>query len=384
MRLQQLTLNNFRNFDTAILDLGERFTVLHGHNGAGKTNLLEAIYLIGTLRSFRTNDMGAMIRHEFEATSVEAVVSDSVAGVPSSLAVQIRRHATSVRRTASVDRKTIRSAADFYGRLPVILFTPEDLAVLRGAPAGRRQLIDRMLFVRDRGHIQDIQAYEKLVRSRNHVLRGETPAKDRAQLLDTYDAGIAQVGARIWERRTTFIEQLQGPFSRAFARIHGQRGSTPAEGNASSAHLSYAARWEAKQGAVQESLLDGLRRARGTDLRRGTTSVGPHRDDVVVELDGKPAGQFASQGQARALVLAIKLAELDLARDLAPILLLDDVSSELDPARAVLLTQSLMDAADQCLLTTTSPSFVPLPSTTQVRHYRVDLGRLEVTPKALN
>ncbi len=378
MQLERIGLRDYRNFEQADIQLAERFTVLHGHNGAGKTAVLEAIYFLNTLRSFRSSDMKPLVRHGADAALVDAKVHDAVAGIPSNLEVRIQRGEKSTRRTASADGKVIRSAAQFYGRVRSILFTPEDLAVLRGSPSGRRQFLDRMVFARERAHIADIQSYEKIVRSRNQVLKREDlSGSARGDLLDTYEAGLAEVGARVWTRRAEMVESLQEPFAKAFANIHGSVGSAPGGGDAMHAEARYVSKVQSNADERQAALLDALKERRGEDLRRRVTTVGPHRDDLDVELGGNAAADFASQGQARALVLAFKLAELRAARQDAgvpPLLLLDDVSSELDPTRTAMLFETLAEDAGQCIMTTTDAAFIRLPEASKAVTWRIDRG----------
>lgn len=402
MRLLRLRLADFRNFALAldggegaregvVVEFGPRFTVLWGHNGAGKTNVLEALYLTSTLRSFRTADMKAMLRRGCDHARVEVVAHDPTVGLDTRLEVRIDRGARSTRRSARVDGKLVRSAADFYGRIQAVLFTPEDLGVLRGGPGGRRKFVDRVLFARERAHIGDVQRYEKLLRSRNRVLKSEDelPRAERTRLLDTYDHGLADVGGRIWSRRAQAVQQLREPFVVAFAHIHDRRELADGQLQAG---VRYASRLLDKLGSgaeggaepipvtrAQELLAAGLGEHRRRDEAAGRTTVGPHLDDLDVTLDGQPAGEFASQGQARALVLAFKIAELRDARERtghAPLLLLDDVSSELDPHRNARLFETLAAEVGQCVLTTTAAHHIDLGGVIDRCDLQVESGRI--------
>jgi DNA replication and repair protein RecF len=384
--LRRLELHDFRNFERTFVELGPRFTVLAGHNGAGKTNVLEAIWLLATLRSFRVSELAPLVRREAQAASITVKMFDEQLALPSELVVRLTRHDGSARRQAFADGKLVRAAADFYGRVRAVLFTPEDLAVLRGGPSQRRQLVDRMLFARERGHIADVQAYEKLLRSRNRVLRDEAMSEsERGRMLEVYESGLADTGARIWTRRERILDELRPVVGLAFARIHGGVGSAPKSRGAAP---EIAIRHDVVAGTVPEheraaALVRMLAERRSHDRMRGVTTLGPHRDDIAVSFDGVDAVSIASQGQTRALVLALKLAELDVARTALgtpPLLLLDDVSSELDPPRTALLFEALVELAGQCVLTTTSPHHLhAIPAAETVR-WRVDDGTIAPDP----
>ncbi len=376
MDIQHLRVRDFRNFADGELDLGPRFTVLYGENGAGKTNLVEALYLVSTLRSFRVSELGPLIRQGAEAARVELRGRDPKLDLTTQLGVNLVRTGRSVRRSAIADGKTIRSAKDFYGRARAILFTPEDLGILRGSPGGRRNFLDRVLFARDRTHITDVQGYEKTLRSRNHVLRKEPDPATKRRLAETYEVALADFGSRIWERRENLIEALKPTFIAVFSQIHGA---------GMRASVSYQSKLGAGPGADRrQALIEGLEGRRNDDIIRGTTTIGPHRDDFAMTLDDQPVGVFASQGQTRALILAFKIAEVRSARDLSgepPLLLLDDVSSELDPTRNAQFFQALTEDAGQCVLTTTAPHFIRLGATAEAHYVEVSAGSLRVEKK---
>ena len=380
--IRALELGDFRNFAVGTrVEFGPRFTVLWGHNGAGKTNVLEALYLVSTLRSWRSASLEALLRRGCDHGRVELEADDYDAGLRTRLEIRIDRHARSTRRSARIDDKLVRSASDFYGRVQAVLFTPEDLGVLRGSPTGRRQFLDRVLFARERAHIGDVQRYDKLLRSRNRVLKsepGELAPAQRAGLLDSYDVGLAEVGARIADRRAVLVADLGEGFAAAFAQIHDRDRAEDLQ-----AQLSYHCRLGLEAGAGVEarraSLAAALREHRRRDEAAGRTTAGPHLDDLRVTLDGADAGEFASQGQARALVLAFKIAELRSARarsGRAPLLLLDDVSSELDPGRSARLFEALAAEVGQCVLTTTAADYIELGPTVERRDLQVEDGRI--------
>jgi len=375
--LERLRLAGFRNLAPLDLRFSTRFTVFVGENGAGKTNLLEAIHVAGYLRSFRCADAGALIRTGDAHTRIEVEQRTHADRPPTRLEVRIHRTGAGTRREAFVDGKRVRRFRDYFGRLPVVLFSPEDLSVLRGGPKGRRDLLDRAVSVGEPVHLVDLTDYEKVQRSRNKLL---VEARERSGRLDdallaTYDAKLSTLGGRIRVRRRKWIDAVRAGFVREYEAVCGavlapdldyrsKDGATLAEEDEAAASAAFA---------------EALDRNRGEDLRRGQTTEGPHRDDLVVTLGGHRAATFASQGQTRALVLALKLAEIDrLARrgPTRPTLLLDDVSSELDPKRTARLFEVLERTVEQCLLSTTDDALVQVEDPADRTVYDVDRGRV--------
>lgn len=356
--------------------------MLYGHNGAGKTNVLEALYLLNTLRSFRCSELTPLLRYGHPEAMIRALGVDQELAIPSQLQIQLKQNQQSVRKFTWANGKMVRSGIDFYGRLPAILFTPEDLGILRGSPGERRRFFDRILFARERAHIDDIREYEKLLRARNLILRSPTPSLSSTNhtLLSTYETKLAEVGARIWNRREQVLVTLKDDFVATFRQIQGVETKMLVE-------MYY----HSKLGKIaieqrQKCLFEELREQRNRDFSRGTTSVGPHRDDFIITLNDQQTHSFASQGQMRALILALKIAELKSTRMLtgkAPILLLDDVSSELDPQRSDQLFATLQQVVSQCILTTTAAHFVRLLPSFECQYLQVQDGVISAGEMAI-
>ena len=344
-----------RNLRPLTLEPRERFNVFAGDNGQGKTNLLEAIFVIAALRSFRTAKLADVIAFDAERASLGARVrKDDLVRV---YEVEVAPGA----RKVALDGKAVRPLARYFGGFNVVVFTPEDLALPRGAPGDRRRFLDRGVFNLRPDYLGTAQRYERVLRTRNTVLRqAGDGAIDRRRLEDmlaVYDQQLAALGAEVIAARQAFVDVVGGELAAAFAAI------TRTERAAS---VRYAVRGDA---ATEPAILAALRAARVKDLATHATQVGPHRDDLVFELDGRDAGAYASQGQLRATMLAWKAAELSVlahAHGDSPILLLDDVSSELDPQRNEFLFEHLANLAGQCFITTTHPSHVLL------RQHRAD------------
>jgi DNA replication and repair protein RecF len=329
--------------------------VFSGDNGQGKTNLLEAIFAVATLRSFRTARLADLIAFGAERAELGArvVKGDLVRSYAVELAPGSRK--------VTLDGKAVRPLARYFGGFNVVVFTPEDLALPRGTPGDRRRFLDRGVFNLRPDYLGTAQDYERVLKTRNTVLRqvgdGGLDRRKAEDLLAVYDHQLAELGAQVIAARQDFLGVLQVELAAAFAAI-------------TRTELAATVRYLVRAGAATaEQIRAALQAARPKDLATGATQVGPHRDDLVFELAGREAGAYASQGQLRAIMLAWKTAELQVlarAHGDPPILLLDDVSSELDPQRNEFLFEHLADLASQCFITTTHPGHVLL------RQHRAD------------
>ncbi|MCE9577859.1 MAG: DNA replication/repair protein RecF [Deltaproteobacteria bacterium] len=355
MRIAALEVEGVRNLAPLVLSPSPRFNVFVGDNGQGKTNLLESIYVAATLRSFRTTRLAEIIQFGAPGARIRARVERG--GLTRLYDVTIGPHSRQVR----LDGKAPRPVSRYFGDLNVVLFAPEDLHLPRGAPADRRRFLDRAVFNRRGEHLTVVADYDKALRSRNALLR-EAAAGRRTKgigdQLAVWDEQVATLGARVIAHRRAYLAELRGPVQAAFDAI--ARAGKPADVTYASAAPEIAAAADAD---LPAALRAALAATQARDLARGSTSVGPHRDDLAFGFDGHEAAAVASQGQLRALVLAWKTAEIDLLERVhgePPILLLDDVSSELDPQRNRYLFEYLAERQGQCFITTTHAGFVLL------------------------
>lgn len=356
MQILELIAHDFRNLTDVELELSSHFNVFTGPNAQGKTNLLEAAYLAICQRSFRGARVKEMVRFGRERAQVIARVRAE--GLDSEVQVLLDDE----RRRVTIDGKAMRSVSGGLARgLTAVLFTPDDLQVPKGSPAERRRVLDRAVATVWSDYPALARDYTKALRSRNRLLREPQPGAEA--LLDVYDRSLAGLGAKVMLARQRYLRSLSPRYKEAFARIAGaglEAGLVYASAPALSELLGEPRTELAELVRRYESLLNAARRR---DLERRATSIGPHADDLELSIDGRPARQYASQGQTRALMLAFKIAQiLDTHDKLShyPILLLDDVSSELDAEKNAYLFEFIEEISCQVLLTTTRAELVPL------------------------
>ncbi len=384
MRLCALEIENFRNIAAASLVPARQASLVVGPNGQGKTNLLEAVYVLTTLRPLRASRFSELIRFGQACARVEGRFE--LSGAERRIALEI----TADGRRALVDGKRAQNLADYFGGLSVVAFTPDDLAVVKGAPEGRRRFLDRAVFNRFPSHLDASRTYLRALRQRNHLLR----SRAERPLIEAFDLALAQAGAAVIERRLALVAELNACLGGCFESI------APGDGGCTLRYAplgKFLAARDAPSTAegsrrdrqsIAEALLSALNERLRRDLERGFTSAGPHADDIEVRIGERAARAFASQGQQRAVVLAFKIAELENLRARVgrpPLLLLDDVSSELDPARNRFLMDYLRDASLQCILTTTDERLVATAAAgEQTRFFFVERGQFRARTPAMS
>jgi DNA replication and repair protein RecF len=337
MRVNRLWLTDFRSFESVELSpAADGLTLIRGENGVGKTNLLEAVGYLATMTSFRGAPREALVR----AGSDRATIRAELERDGRDLLIEVDLPVVG-RERAQVNRQPLRRARDLLGALRVSVFSPDDLSLVKEGPTGRRRFLDEALVSLHPRFDATRSDLERILRQRASLLKqgGGRPDAGTVAALDVWDAKLAEVGEVVAGARAQLGMDLEPEVAKAYNRLAGGDGTVA---------LTYQRSWE---GQLEEA----LDRARDEDLRRGVTTVGPHRDDLVLELSGLPARSQASQGEQRTLALALRLAVHGIVADSVgspPVLLLDDVFSELDPARSAAVVAHLPRA--QALLTTVS------------------------------
>jgi DNA replication and repair protein RecF len=330
--LGQMILRSFRNYDLLELVWGPRVNLIHGQNGHGKTNLLEGIFLLSTGRILRGAKDADCIKHGQDESKVIGVRSSD----ESEISVHLTRHH---RKRIAINGMGIPRASDVLGRLPSVTFIPEDLSLVSGEPAERRLYLDSALSQASPGYLNHLARYKRALQHRNALLKTAQTEPVDDESFAIWEAELDEHGNQLRRYRIDFLESIHADATQLYAELSG--------GETFSIH--YAQRDEA-------SLLDVLAATRGQDIRRGATQVGPHRDDIAMELLGADLRAFGSQGQRRSAAITLKLCELIFLERVMrqkPMLLLDDIFSELDSRRRENLLHIGFAAADQVFITCT-------------------------------
>lgn len=336
MQLNRLWLHNFRSYETLELPLEPGLTALVGPNGIGKTNVVEAVSLLSTLKSFRGAPTESLVRKGASTAVIRAV------GERDGREVLVELQLGGGKTKAQVNKQKLRRARDLLGALRVTVFGPDDLALVKEGPSVRRTYVDDLLVALDPSADRLLADISKILKQRSALLRSARGVLDdsAATTLDVWDAKLGDRGAELTSRRQRLLEDLLKPANDSYSVLADR---------ATRIGLSYERSWSA------ESLSEALAEARSHDVKRQITSVGPHRDDVAVTIDGFSARTQASQGEQRTVALALRLAGHQLLTNRLgepPLLLLDDVLSELDPTRCSQLLQHVPPG--QTLLTSAS------------------------------
>lgn len=405
MRLNHLSLANFRNYTRLELSLPAGLTVIQGANGQGKTNLLEAIHLLATGRSPRATAERELISwlaldSALPYARLSGDIGEGRTAEKLELALELATNGSAngptVRKQVRINGAP-RRGIDLVGHLRVVLFLPEDISLVAGAPAERRRYLDIALCQISTTYCRALGEYNRAAAQRNALLRRLRDEGGDPGQLNFWDARLAEHGSTLLHRRSLAVHALDRIAAARHAELTGGErlhlGYLPSPDPAALAHESPrqtdAARklrlaegrpaYEAvTREAIQEGFLAQLRAGRPREIAAGTCLVGPHRDDMAFTVDGRDLRAFGSRGQQRTAALALKLAELQLMRDETgenPLLLLDDVMSELDAARRQAVLVALA-SVDQAIVTTTDWGDFSAELLRQAHTLRVERGSL--------
>ncbi|MDM8213987.1 DNA replication/repair protein RecF [Enterococcus hirae] len=370
MRLNQLTLQNFRNYSELQLEFSPGLNLFLGPNAQGKTNLLEAINVLAMTKSHRTSQERSLIQWGKDFARVAGEVQKE------NQKYQLEVLLTKKGRKVKVNHLEQRRLSDYIGHLNVILFSPEDLSLIKGGPANRRRFLDMEIGQTDVRYLYESVQYQKILRQRNHFLK-QAQAGKKADLLflDVLSEQLAVAGAVMVVRRLAFLQQLGTLAEQIHTKVTGQKEEL--------AFAYQSSLGEALTGADQEAikgmLLTQLKEKTSAELIRGTTLAGPHRDDFLFLINGQNVQTYGSQGQQRTAILSIKLAEIEWIKEQVgeyPILLLDDVMSELDHARQFQLLETI-EGKVQTFLTTTELDYLTPYLTVTPKIFRMNQGKVE-------
>ncbi|MBI2300214.1 MAG: DNA replication/repair protein RecF [Armatimonadetes bacterium] len=370
MFLERLELTDFRNYESLDLEFSAPLCILFGSNAQGKTNILEAVLMLALARSPRCARDGEMVRWGADEAAVRGEFRRRQRD-PVSLGLSLRPDGS---KRIKVDGIARRRVIDAVGEVNAVLFGPDELRLVSGSPSERRGFLNTCLGQTSPRYLDALAGYRAGLRQRNGLLRRAAGRRLDEDLLTTYDEQLAGHAAVLMAARIARIAQLTGEADQVHRRLAGGRESLAAEYEPS-VPLPAAG----DEAALAAAVVGRLRERREAELARGVTLCGPHRDDLRVTIDGRDARTFASQGQQRTAALALKIAELRVVRQAIgepPLLLLDDVMSELDDLRRAEVL-SLTDEAEQVFITCSQQSTFSEAILRRAAVYRVTAGRVE-------
>lgn len=369
MRLNELQIKNFRNYDEAHLTFDKNLVIFLGENAQGKTNLLESIFVLSMTRSHRTAQEQELIGWEQENAYIKGIIQKKHATVPLEILLTKKGRKTKVNH---IEQKKLSS---YVGQMNVILFAPEDLSLVKGSPQLRRRFLDMEIGQINPIYLYDLVQYQKILKQRNQYLKQLFEKKQTDELyLDILTEQLVEFGSKIFLARQFFVKRLEYWANQLHHQISQGKEQLTIEYVAS---LPLAK--DTDLATIQTDFLAALAKNRDKERYRQMTTVGPHRDDLVFLINQKNVQTFGSQGQQRTTALSVRLAEIDLIHEETgeyPILLLDDVMSELDDSRQLHLLQAIENKV-QTFLTTTTLEHLKNKMTVEPEIYYVQQGLIK-------
>lgn len=321
MKITNISIKNFRNYETLNLKIDKPINVFIGKNAQGKTNLLEAIFFCGVGKSFRTSKEKDVIKWNNESAKITIDIEKKYRKQKIELIFS-----KNAKKTVRIDGISVRRIGDLLGEMPVVFFSPDELKLIKESPDERRKFMNIDISQTNKRYFYLLSRYEKILANRNKLLKETKDLKVLKDSIDIWDRVLVDVAEKISEEREKFIEELAPLAEKAHNYISNGKESLKIEYKG----------FEKGKNSYKEAFLKALQKNLEKDFKLGYTSVGPHRDDLDLYLNGVEVKSFGSQGQQRTVALSLKLAELEIIKNRTgeyPILLLDDVFSELDSER---------------------------------------------------
>ena len=326
MIVKSVEFSNFRNYDLLQLHFDEGTNILYGDNAQGKTNILEGIYLSGTTKSHKGSKDKEMIQFEKEESHIRSIVKKNEKEYR--IDMHLRRNGT---KGVAVNKVPIKKASELFGILNIVFFSPEDLNIIKNGPSERRRFIDCELCQLDKLYLSDLSRYNKVLNQRNKLLKDINYKHDLIETLPMWDVQLLEYGRNIIKKRKEFISEINEIVKDIHSKISGGKEELT---------LIY-------EPNIDDIFFeDELLKNKNRDLKLCQTTVGPHRDDILFSIKGIDIRKYGSQGQQRTSALSLKLSEIDFVKksiNSTPVLLLDDVLSELDSNRQNYLLNSITD-----------------------------------------
>lgn len=374
MYLEDIELQNYRNYEQATLTFSPSINVLIGENAQGKTNLIESIYFLAMSRSHRTSRDRELIRWDSDFAKVKGLLKKKSHSVPLEIILSKRG------KQAKLNHLEQKKLSDYIGQLNVILFAPEDLSLVKGSPSVRRKFIDMELGQMNKIYLYHLSQFQQVLKQRNQFLKqARFNKKYDTIFLDVLTDQLATEAAQVLHSRFKFVNQLSDLANTVQKDISNEKETLS---------ISYKTSSSADETMTVEEIFNHLKedyeKNVSQEVDQGTTTVGPHRDDLVFHVNDRNVQTYGSQGQQRTTALSLKLAEIELMRDMTgeyPILLLDDVLSELDDSRQTHLLKSIQNKV-QTFITTTSLDGVQMDLLDDPFIFYVDDGSIEKTDES--
>lgn len=335
MYLKSITLENFRNYEKQTIDFNKNINIIYGNNAQGKTNIIEAIFLCAYGKSFRAKKDADLIRFDENNASVELTYEKV------DREGKLKAVVNDEKKVFFSNGIKLTKISDIVGKINVVIFTPDDINIIKEGPKERRRFIDMMISSLKPNYLHLLNLYNKVIEQRNNYLRQIKLENKSPNMLEIWDEQLADYSSKIYEYRNLYINKISEIIDSIYKNIVGN--------DKESIKIKYIS-----SGKNKESFLEILKKSKEIDIKRGFTSTGIHRDDFILYINGRPANVYGSQGQKRTLLLSLKICELEIIKEEindTPILLLDDFMSELDESRRNNFLENIKD--NQIIITCT-------------------------------